>query len=155
MVAKSMDKKNKLGEKAAKHFKDGYNCSQSVLLTMSEHWKDKNELVPKIATAFGGGIGRCGSVCGALTGGVLAIGMKYGTNEPSVEKRLQAYELTKKFYSRFELQNGSVLCRELVGFDLSIPGELEKAKEMKILEKKCEGFVRSAVEILADLMESK
>lgn len=56
-----MNQENLLGEKAVRHFRDdGYNCSQSVLLTMFEHWNCKNELVPKVATAFGGGIGRCG-----------------------------------------------------------------------------------------------
>jgi len=73
-----------------------------------------NVLVPKIATAFGGGIGRCGSVCGALTIGVMAIGIKYGTSEASAEKRLRAYELARKAYGRFEKRHGSVLCRELI-----------------------------------------
>lgn len=95
---------------------DGYNCAQSVLLTLFEYWNGENELIPKIATAFGGGIGRCGSVCGALTGGVMALGVKYGTSEPSLEKRLKAYEIAQKFYKQFEKQNGSVLCRELIGY---------------------------------------
>ena len=80
-----MSFKDVVGEKAVSRFLRGYNCAQSVLLTMFEHWKGGNVLVPKIATAFGGGIGRRGSVYGALTGGVMAIGIKYGTNEPSAE----------------------------------------------------------------------
>ena len=85
-----------LGERAAEYFRKGYNCSQSVLLTMFEHSNGKNELVPKVATAFGGGIGRCGSVCGALTGGIMAIGIKCGSKEPSIEKRLHAYKIAKR-----------------------------------------------------------
>src|SRR5271157_779854 len=105
MGVKLMNHANSLGEKAIRHFRDeGYNCSQSVLLTMAEHWKCKNELIPKVATAFGGGMGRCGSVCGALTGGLMAIGIKYGTNEPSAEKRSRAYELAGTFYRQFEKQ---------------------------------------------------
>jgi len=77
-----MNWKNILCEKAVARFLEGYNCAQSVLLTMFEHWNDENELIPRIATGFGGGIGRCGSVCGALTGGVMALGIEYGTNEP-------------------------------------------------------------------------
>jgi C_GCAxxG_C_C family probable redox protein len=120
MGVKLMNHANSLGEKAIRHFRDdGYNCSQSVLLIMAEHWKCKNELVPKVATAFGGGMGRCGSVCGALTGGLIAIGIKYGTNEPSAEKRSRAYELAETFYRQFEKQNRSVMCRELIGLDLS------------------------------------
>jgi C_GCAxxG_C_C family probable redox protein len=66
-----------VGEKAVSRFLSGYNCAQSILLTMSEHRDGENVLIPRIATAFGGGIGRCGSICGALTGGVMAIGIKY------------------------------------------------------------------------------
>jgi len=148
-----MNQKNMLCEKAVKHFREEYNCAQSVLLTMFEHWNGKSELIPKIATAFGAGIGRCGSVCGVLTGGVMAIGIKYGTNEPSLEKRLRAYELAQRFYKQFERQHGSVLCRELIGCDLSNPEELEKARMEKVFEEKCVNFVRKAVEILVELSE--
>lgn len=149
-----MDKKAVLCEKAVSYFNEGYNCAQSVLLAMSEHWKCKNELVPKIATGFGGGIGRCGSICGALTGGVMAIGIKYGTNEPSTEKRLKSYELTQTLYERFEKRHASVLCCELIGYRLSNAVELEKARREKVFEKKCSKFVGTVVEILLELIES-
>jgi len=148
-----MNQKNILCEKAVKHFREEYNCAQSVLLTMFEHWNGKSELIPKIATAFGAGIGRCGSVCGALTGGVMAIGIRYGTNEPSLEKRLRAYELAERFYKQFERQHGSVLCRELIGYDLSNPEELEQARKTKVFEEQCVNFVRKTVETLLELSE--
>jgi C_GCAxxG_C_C family probable redox protein len=148
-----MKQKNVLCEKAATRFLEGYNCAQSVLLTMFEHWNGENELIPKIATAFGGGIGRCGSVCGALTGGVMALGIKYGTNEPSLEKRLKVYKLAQKFLERFEKHHGSVMCRELIGYDLSVPEELEKARRARIFEEKCVNFVKEAVETLIELTE--
>ncbi|MCW4055801.1 MAG: C-GCAxxG-C-C family protein, partial [Candidatus Bathyarchaeota archaeon] len=69
-----------LPDKAAIYFRGGYNCAQSVLLAMQEHYGTKSDVIPKIASAFGGGVGRCGSVCGALTGAVMTIGMKHGTN---------------------------------------------------------------------------
>jgi len=148
-----MKQKNVLCEKAVAHFLGGYNCAQSVLLTMFEHWNGENELIPKIATAFGGGIGRCGSVCGVLIGSVMALGIKYGTNEPSLEKRLKAYEIAQKFFKRFEKQHGSVLCRELIGYDLSVPAELEEARKAKVFEEKCVDFVRKTVETLLELSE--
>jgi len=148
-----MEQKNVLCEKAATRFLKGYNCAQSVLLTVFEHWNGENELIPKIATAFGGGIGRCGSVCGVLTGGVMALGIRYGTNEPSVENRLKAYELAQKFYKQFERQHGSVLCRELIVYDLSNPEELEKARKAKVFEEKCVNFVKKAVATLVELSE--
>lgn len=146
-----MNSKSALGEKAVKYFLDGYNCAQSVLLAIFEHWDIRNDLVPKIATGFGGGIGRCGSVCGALAGGVMAIGAKYGTNEPSPEKRLKTYELANELYKKFEKQHGSVLCRELIEYNLSNPKELKKAQQSKVFEKKCTNFVRTVVETLIEL----
>ena len=148
-----MEQRCVLCEKAASRFLEGYNCAQSVLVTMFEHWNGENELIPKIATAFGGGIGRCGSVCGALAGGVMALGIKYGTNEPSSEERLKVYEVAQKFFKRFEEQHGSVLCRELIGYDLSIPEELEEAGNAKVFEEKCVDIVRKAVETLLELSE--
>jgi C_GCAxxG_C_C family probable redox protein len=145
---------DELGERAAEHFKRGYNCAQSVLLTMLEHWHVKNESVPKIATGFGGGIGRCGSVCGALTGGVMAISIKGGTNEPLMKERLKAYETVQKFYEQFEMQNGSVLCKELIGLDLSVLEQRDKAAKANVFEEKCTVFVKNAVEILLELTRS-
>ena len=114
----------------------------------------RNELVPKIATGFGGGIGRCGSVCGALTGGVMAISIKCGTNEPLMKKRLKAYKTAQKFYQEFEAKNGSVLCKELIGFDLSVPEQRDKAVKTNAFEEKCTVFVTKACEILLELTQS-
>ena len=68
--------------KVAALFREGYNCAQSVLLAMQDFWNERKPLEPKIASAFGGGIGKRGSLCGALTGGVITIGQKYGSNKP-------------------------------------------------------------------------
>ncbi|MEM3725469.1 MAG: C-GCAxxG-C-C family protein [Candidatus Bathyarchaeia archaeon] len=148
-----MNQKALLCEKAVKKFLEGYNCAQSVLSTMSEYWNIKSEFIPKIATPFGGGIGLHGSVCGALTGGVMAIGIKYGANEPSSKQRLKAYELAGNVYKEFEKRHGSVLCRELIGYDLSNSEDLEKVEKARVFEKKCVGFVKTIVEMLAEMDE--
>lgn len=81
----------------------------------------------------------------------MAIGIRYGTNEPSAEKRSRTYELARRFYRRFEKQNGSVMCRELIGLDLSNAKQLRKAHEDDVFEEKCAVFVKKAVEILATI----
>lgn len=154
MSTEPLDHNSELGKKAAEHFREGYNCAQSVLLTMLDHLNLTNELVPKIATGFGGGIGRCGSVCGALTGGVMAISVIYGTNEPLMKKRLKAYQTAQKFYEQFEAQNGSVMCKELIGFNLSVPEQRDKAAKTNAFEEKCTVFVTKACEILLELTQS-
>lgn len=151
-----MSSSQALSEKAIIRFQGGYNCAQSVLLTLYEHLEpdSKNELVPKIATGFGGGIGRCGSVCGALAGSVMAVGIKYGTNETGVEKRAKAYAHAQTLYKQFEKQHGTVLCRDLIKLDLSNPEEAAKARQEKVFEKICANLIKTAVENFLDL-ESK
>jgi C_GCAxxG_C_C family probable redox protein len=140
-----------LPDKAANYFRGGYNCAQSVLLAMQEHYDTKSEVIPKIASAFGGGVGRCGSLCGALTGAVMAIGIEHGTNGRGVEKRGQVSRLAQRFYEQFTKDLGTPFCRELIGYDLTKPEELDKAERLKVLDEKCEGFVKKAVEILLSL----
>jgi len=146
-----MDRKAVYVEKAASLFKEGYNCAQSVLLTMQDFWNEKEPLEPKVASAFGGGIGGRGSLCGALTGGVIAIGQKYGSNKPIDKEREKAYFLALKFYDRFQKEFGSVFCRDLIGYDLTDPKERKKARDSNVFLNKCVHFVEKAVDILIDL----
>jgi len=136
-------------EEAVSRFNEGYNCAQSVLLAMQKFWEIENPLEPKAASAFGGGIGRRGSLCGALTGGVIAIGLRYGTNTPSSRTREQAYSMALEFYERFEKECGSVLCRD-IGYDLTNPEELEAARSADAFRRKCVNFIGKAVEALID-----
>ncbi len=149
-----MNRKAVYVEKGATLFGQGYNCAQSVLLAMQDFWNEKRALEPKIASAFGGGIGRRGSLCGAVTGGVIAIGQRYGSNKPSHEERERAYSLALKFYDKFQEEHGSVLCRDLIEYDLTDPKELKKAWDSNVFVSKCIHFVEKAVEILIDLSES-
>ena len=87
-----------------------------MLLTLLEHIEagsSKNALVPKIAAGFGSGFGGCGSVCGALVGGVMAVGVKYGSDDADPKKRAKVYEATRKLYKEFEKKHGSVMCSTL------------------------------------------
>jgi C_GCAxxG_C_C family probable redox protein len=111
----------------------------------------KNRLIPKIATAFGGGIGRRGSLCGALTGAIMAIGLKHGTDRTVLVEKEEAYEIALKFYDRFAKECGSPFCRELIGYDLTNPEELERLRKSNVREEKCSHFVEKAVEMLIDL----
>lgn len=137
-----------LAEKAIKYFQSGCNCAESVLLALYENMEPecKNELIPKIAAGFGGGIGRCGSLCGALTGSIMAVGIKYASNETGVEKREKTYANGKALYTQFEKQHGTVLCRQLIKYDLSNPEEAAKARQEKVSEKVCANLIKNAIE---------
>jgi len=148
-----MNQKDTLLENATSLFLGGYNCAQSVLLAMFEHWKGRSDLIPKVASGFGGGMGLCGSACGALTGGVMALSIKYGSNEPSAEKREKCYKLVKRLYELFETKHGTVLCRQLIGYDLSSRKGLEEARKANVFDKKCPIFVGTVIQALIDVDE--
>ncbi len=147
-------RKGEFSKKALAHFDADYNCAQSVLLAMQEYFGvPESELVPKIATAFGAGIGRCGSVCGALTGAVLAVGMRHGTAATDLKEKERSYKLAEELYKRFVKSFGSPLCRELIGYDLSDPKQLDAFRQAKLRKNKCAKFVQKAVDILISLEE--
>jgi C_GCAxxG_C_C family probable redox protein len=151
-----MKQSSRFSEKAAEYFKQDYNCAQSVLLTMQEYYGiRKNRLIPKIATAFGGGIGRRGSTCGALAGAIMAIGLKHGTDGTVLKEKEEAYTLALKVYNRFAREFGNTLCKELIGYDLTSSKEREKMRRLNVREQKCSNFVKKAVEILVDIEEQK
>lgn len=104
-------------------------CSQTVLLTLQEkYYGEVNEQMIQACGPMAGG-SRVGSLCGALVGGLLAIGMRYGTPYERLydeETHLASYEKAKVFYKDFEEIAGSWYCPNIVGYDLDIPEEREK-----------------------------
>ena len=145
-------KRGRFPEKAADYFKQDYNCAQSVLLTMQEYYGiRRNRLIPRIATAFGGGIGRRGSLCGALTGAIMAIELKHGTDMTVLIEKEKAYEIALKFYDQFVKECGSSFCKELIGYDLTNPEQHERLRKSNVRDERCSYFVRKAVEILIGL----
>ena len=141
-----------ISERAAKCFESDFNCAESVLMSLAESIGVRSELIPKIATAFGGGIGRRGSVCGALTGGVIAIGLKFGRSKAKdTKRREESYQKALELFKRFEKEFGSALCYDLIRLDLTTPEGRERIKAVRL--EKCISFVRSAARSAARLME--
>lgn len=90
------------------------------MLAVCQELELDSKLVPRIATAFGGGIGRTGAVCGAVVGGTMAIGIRHG-REYASQPRDRAYALAQEFRRHFEDEMGTISCRELTGLDLTTP----------------------------------
>lgn len=138
---------------AKRQFEKGFSCAPAVFSTYSEQFGLEKELALRIACGFGGGIGRMGRTCGAVTGAVMVIGLKHGqVDVKDEESRRETHRLAKKFIDRFTALHGSIECRELIGYDLSNPAEFEAAKESRVVEKKCHGFVYDAARILEDVL---
>ena len=138
-------------EEIAKLFRDGLNCAQIVLSHFCEkHHMEKTEAI-RIGCGFGGGV-RNGELCGAVSGAVMVIGLKYGNeNSENVTNKLLCHEKTVEFTKKFKEINGSIVCRDLLQCDISTEDGMNKAKDQNLFQTLCVDMVASAIDILIEL----
>jgi C_GCAxxG_C_C family probable redox protein len=134
-------------DKAVEAHKEGYNCSQAVFSAFSDKTGVDEKTARAIAAAFGGGLGRKGFICGAVTGALMVIGAQIGGDK---EKKEENYAKAVRFIDRFTEKHGSIICRKLIECDISKPEGLKKARESGVFEKVCFKLVRNAVELLEE-----
>jgi len=140
-------------EKAVFQFKEGHSCSQSIFSTYGPKYGIDEEMALKIACPFGGGMARMGDTCGAVTGALMAIGLKYGRVDPKDEElKEETYRLVNTFVEKFKARNQTIVCRELLGYDISNPQQHDKAEEEGLFETLCPKFVQDAAEILEEML---
>ena len=107
----------------------------------------------KAGAALGAGMGRLGEVCGAVTGAMIVIGLKYGhTEAKDKETKAKTYDRARDLGERFRALHGSLLCRELLGCDLGTAEGMETARQKGYFTELCPRFVREAAEILEDVL---
>ena len=127
-------------------FAAGGQCAQCTLVPWADGLGYGEEELMRMAAAFAGGMFR-GDTCGAVTGALMALGLAYGDDPALVAEKTAQFQ--EAFISRF----GGTACRDILGYDFSKPGELEKARESGKMLTDCSGFVRYASELLQELME--
>lgn len=138
-------------EIAAELFNSGFNCAQSVAAAFSEKYGLPQSMALNVASGFGGGV-RCGEICGAVTGAAMIIGLKYGqTRADDKAAKSKCNAETVEFTTRFRSLNNSVVCRDILGYDISTPEGQEKAKTKNLFSTTCVDMVTSAVRILEDM----
>lgn len=136
-----------------KYFADKYLCSQAVFAAFASQYGLTEEQALKIGASFGSGMCK-GEVCGAVTGALMVIGLKYGQcNMEDTDSRIKTNQLTALLMDRFKEENGSYLCKELLGYDLSKKEELEKIKELGLFTEFCPKMVESAARILEEILK--
>jgi C_GCAxxG_C_C family probable redox protein len=141
------------GEKAVACFEEGFMCSQALLSAYAGQFGVDRETALKVSAAFGGGMGRMGEICGAVTGAFMVIGLKYGrTAVQDTKSHEKTTSLVKAFAERFKSLNGSIICRELLGCDLSTEEGQKTFVGRKLRDTLCTKFVRDAATIVADLL---
>jgi C_GCAxxG_C_C family probable redox protein len=144
-----MDAKVKL---AVERFKKGFNCSQAVLGSYSEQFGLDCSHAFKLAAGFGGGM-RMGQTCGAVTGAFMVLGLKYGSAAAKDQRsKAKTNEKISEYISRFKARNGSLLCKELLGCDISRSEGMKKAQKKGLFDSVCPKMVQDAAEILEDLL---
>ncbi len=135
----------------AELFASGLHCSQVVLGQWADDLGYDPEELHRAAAAFGGGMFR-GDTCGAVTGAMIAIGLKYGgSGEP--DKNAATTAKVAAFQERFVERLGSTICRDLLGYDFSVPGDQARAMESGRLMTFCPMAVETALDILDTLMD--
>jgi C_GCAxxG_C_C family probable redox protein len=141
-------------EDAAACFEAGFSCSQAVLSAYAPQFGLDRESALKVSGAFGAGMGRMGETCGAVTGAFMVIGLKHGkTRAEDDEAKERAYRLVQEFADQFRARHGSIVCRELLGCDLSIPEQRALAQEKKLTATLCPRFVHDAAEIVEQILD--
>ncbi len=97
-------------------------------------------------------MGRLGKTCGAVTGALMVIGLKYGKAIPGDETpREKTYDLTREFIRKFENINSTTVCRDLIGYDLTDEQGLKKARASGVFQTLCRKYIADAVKTLEDM----
>jgi len=139
-------------EKAENYYNNNFNCSQAVFTTFATELGLDEETALKVATQFGGGA-RKGEMCGAVSGALMVLGLKYGHchREDSEEKK-KAYQIAEDFMNRFISEKGTVVCRELLGYDLTKSEDMAKIKELNLFKSTCPEMIRCATRIVEEMI---
>lgn len=143
-------------EAAASCFEAGFNCAQAILSTYGLEFGLDRETALRVAAPLGGGMGRMGHVCGAVSGAYIVLGLRHGgtrsRRKASKASKERVYRFVREFADRFTARNGSTICRELVGCEIRTPAGRRRAREQHLFKTRCPRFVRDAAEIIEELI---
>lgn len=140
-------------QKGKDTFNSGFYCAESVLKVITEEENISSPLLPGIATGLCSGMSRTSNMCGALTGGILALNIVFGRNTPeaSIENN---YKAVQKLIAEFEHELGSSNCQELLGCDLNDENGQKKFHQEE-LHLKCAEFTGKAAELVRTIIDNE
>ena len=138
---------------ALEYFNEGYNCAQAVFAAFSDKYGIDKDTAMKLSSSFGGGMGRMREVCGAVSGMFMVAGLETGATEGSdADGKAANYAKVRELAEKFEAQNGSIICRELLGLDKAQKeSHVPEARTPAYYQKRpCAEMVKMAAEILIE-----
>jgi C_GCAxxG_C_C family probable redox protein len=139
---------------AVEKFLAGYNCAQAVLYSFCDDLHFDKDTALRLASGFGAGMARKQGTCGAITGGIIAIGLKHGRGEGQ-DRTLteETYRKVRELIWQFESKHGTSICRILLnGCDLNTPDGQRYFKENNLQNKTCKGCVKTVGETLENIL---
>ena len=139
-------------DKGAQYFCDGYNCSQSVVLAYCDDLKLDKELALKMSSSFGGGMGRLREVCGAVSGMAMCMSFVVPNSMPNdlINKKLN-YSAVQDVAENFRQENGSIVCRELLGLSCQKQDPTPSERTAEYYRKRpCVELVATAARIVGE-----
>ncbi|MBO5610753.1 MAG: C_GCAxxG_C_C family protein [Eubacterium sp.] len=142
-------------ELAKENFMKGYNCSQALVLAFEDLVPIDRESLLKLASSFGGGMGRLREVCGSVSGMFMIAGLIYGYDGPETgQVKADHYARIQELARRFEETHGSIVCREMLGLSVKHDAPTPEARTNEYYKKRpCPDIVGDAAEILEKYIE--
>ena len=141
------------GLKAAELFLSGYNCAQAVAVAFHEELGLTESQAAKMASAFGGGMGRMREVCGAVSGMLMVMGLLYGyDNSDADSKKKELYKQVQELAEKFRQENGSIVCREILKNPPSDPNPSPRTAEY-YAKRPCCRMVMTAAKLMDAFIE--
>ncbi|MBM3152001.1 MAG: C_GCAxxG_C_C family protein [Chloroflexi bacterium] len=132
-------------------FGQGYACSQAVLAAFAPALGLPQETALRIAAPFGGGIARQGKTCGAVSGELMVIGLRFADPQADAQAKDRLYDMGRQFIHRFERLHQATECNVLIGCNMAEPAERQAARERGVFKTLCPCLVRDAASILVEM----
>ncbi|NIP25150.1 MAG: hypothetical protein GWN67_17675 [Phycisphaerae bacterium] len=138
-------------KEAVSAFKAGFNCSQAIMGIYGPEYGLSALDALRVSCGFGGGMRR-GDTCGAVTGALMVLGLRYGPKDVTdTSAKNDVYSRVTEFCSRYESRCDSIICRELLGCDISTKEGMKQARENDLFKTVCPRMVQTAAEILEQM----
>ena len=152
-----IDEKINRREMAMANFYAGYNCTQSVVLAFADLIDIDTDILLKMVSGFGGGMGRLREVCGCVSGMFFVLSYFNGYSDPkAVDDKTRLYKEVQELAKRFEEKNGSIVCRELLGLDTKRQEPIPEERTKEYYEKRpCPALAGMAAEILENFLKDE
>lgn len=143
------------GQTAKKNFENGYNCAQAVLMAFSDVTGLDSKTSAMVAQSFGAGMGRLREVCGTFSGIIMVLGMVCGSDNPKdFNGKKELYEKVQHLAKEFEKDNGSIVCRELLGLEQKHSSPIPEKRTSEYYKKRpCPELVCYAANLLDNYLK--